>query len=367
MENRNLSRDSIETIIDNMEGRTAERALASGLIDAFYYQDEIDSLMHHRLGLKEKKKVKYVTLDKYSQVAKMPKDPKTKDKIAVVVAEGEIQYGTQTAGTVSDAKYLKILSKIRQDDDIKAVVLRVNSPGGSAFTSDIIWREIEKIKEKGIPVIASFGDYAASGGYYISAGADKIIAQPNTLTGSIGVFSIFPDATKLVNDKMGINFDTVKTDEFATGLTPFIQLSEREKELLQESTLEIYDLFLDRVSKGRKLSLDSTKVIARGRVWTGRKAMEIGLVDELGDLQDAIRTAAEMAGMDTYKQVFYPTIKEDFLAKILQEINKNDKDEGALIQLNTMEKKLWQKYHQLKSILQYNEPQARLPFIFEAD
>lgn len=366
-ENRNLSRDSIEKVIDNMEGRTAQRAMAAGLIDAAFYKDELDTLLHQRLGLKEKKKVKFISLDKYSQLASKPKEPKTKNKVAVVVAEGEIQYGTQTPGTVSDAKYLKLLSKIRQDKDVKAVVLRVNSPGGSAFTSDIIWREIEKIKEKGIPVVASFGDYAASGGYYISAGADKIIAQPNTLTGSIGVFSIFPDVTKLVNDKMGINFDTVKTDEFAAGLTPFIPLSEREKELLQESTLDIYDLFLDRVSSGRKLSLDSTKVIARGRVWTGRKAKEIGLVDELGDLEDAITMAAEMADVDTYNQVYYPTIKEDFLTKILQEINKGNNDESTFMSLSNMEKKLWQKYQQMRSILKYNEPQTRLPFIFQAD
>lgn len=367
VENRKLSREDVEKIIANQEGRTAQKSLKAGLIDDMFYQDQLDDMMHKRLNLKEKKKVKYLTLEKYNNLVKMPKEPKTKDKIAIVVAEGEIQYGTETPGTISEVKYLKLLSKIRDDENIKAVVLRVNSPGGSAFTSDVIWREIEKIKEKGIPVVASFGDYAASGGYYISASADKIIAQPNTLTGSIGVFSIFPDATELTNDKLGIRFDTVKTDEFATGLNPFIKLSEREKELLQESTLEIYDLFLDRVSKGRKLSMDSTKVIARGRVWTGRKAIEIGLVDELGDLEDAIRTAADLAQVEKYKQVYYPAIKEDFLSKIIQEINKSQRDSDTFIKLSTIEKKILAKYNQLRAMVKYNEPQARLPFIFEAD
>jgi len=367
VENRKLSNEDVENILVNLEGRNAERALESGLIDALYYRDQLEEMMHKKLGLKENKKVKYLTLDNYSSFVKMPKEPKTKDKIAIVVAEGEIQYGTNTPGTISEGKYLKLLREIREDKNVKAVVLRVNSPGGSAFTSDVIWREIELIKEKGIPVVASFGDYAASGGYYISAGADKIYAQPNTLTGSIGVFGLFPDASKLSEEKIGIRFDTVKTNEFATGLNPFIKLSNREKELLQESTLEIYDIFLDRVSKGRKLSLDSTKVIARGRVWTGRKAIEIGLVDEIGNLQDAIKSAAEMANLDTYKQHYYPTIKEDLLAKIIQEISKGQNDNASFLRLSPMEKRAWDKFNQVRSIIKYNEPQARLPFIFEAN
>ncbi len=367
VENRKLSKENVESILANLEGRNAERALESGLIDALYYRDQLEEMIHKKLGLKEKKKVKYLSLDKYSTLAKMPKEPKTKDKIAIVVAEGEIQYGTNTPGTIAEGKYLKLLRDIREDENIKAVVLRVNSPGGSAFTSDVIWREIELIKQKGKPVVASFGDYAASGGYYISAGANKIFAQPNTLTGSIGVFGLFPDASKLSEEKIGIRFDTVKTDEFATGLNPFIKLSDREKELLQESTLEIYDIFLDRVSKGRKLSLDSTKVIARGRVWTGRKAIEIGLVDEIGNLEDAIKSAAEMASLDEYKQVYYPTVKEDFLTKIIQEISKGQDEDASFLRLSPMEKKAWNKFNQVRSIIKYNEPQARLPFIFEAN
>ncbi len=367
VKNRNLSEEKVENIIANLESRTATRALNSGLVDALFYKDQLDDFLHKRLGLKEKKKVKYVTLDKYNSISKPAKEPKTKDKIAIVIAEGEIQYGTNEPGSISEAKYLKLLGDIRRDENVKAVVLRVNSPGGSAFTSDVIWREIEKIKEKGIPVVASFGDYAASGGYYISAGADKIFSQPNTLTGSIGVFSMFPDATKLSNDKLGIRFDTVKTDEFATGLNPFIKLSDRERELLQESTLEIYDLFLDRVSKGRKLSLDSTKVIARGRVWTGRTALKIGLVDEIGDLEDAISAAAKMANIEKYKQEYFPTIKEDFLTKIIQEISKEQATASPIISLSPIEKSALAKFNQVRNIAKFNEPQARLPFIFEAN
>ena len=263
-----------------------------------------------------------------------------------------------------------MLCKIRKDDKVKAVVLRVNSPGGNAMTSDMIWRELERIKEAGKPVIASFGDYAASGGYYIAAGADTIVAQPNTLTGSIGVFMMFPNATRLMNEKLGINFDTIKTHEFSTGFSPFNNLSEKEKALLQESTLDIYDLFIDRVSKGRKLTVDSTKAIAQGRVWTGKKAAEIGLVDVLGDLDDAIAIAAKKAGLDKYKVVEYPFMEKDLFSDIVREIQKSnggEEDEMRIISLSADEKKLLNYYQTVKSIIRCKEPNARLPFIFDFD
>jgi protease-4 len=223
------------------------------------------------------------------------------------------------------------------------------------------------IKKSGKPLIASFGDYAASGGYYIAAGADHIISQPNTLTGSIGVFMMFPDATKLINDKIGVRFDTVKTDEFAAGFTPVLKLSEKEKAILQESTLDIYDLFLDRVSKGRKLSIDSTKMIAQGRVWTGRAAQKIGLVDDLGNLNDAIKYAAKKAGLESYKTVEYPFIKEDFAATLIKEIQRSGNEEDVLTSMfsSKEERKLYDQWQQLKSIVKMKQPQSRLPYIFE--
>lgn len=363
---KNLSAEKIETIMAGYEGRTAKKALQNGLVDALFYKDEMDDFLRKKLNLEAGKKIKFVSLSKYSASVGDLWKGSGKDKIAIVYAEGEIIYGSDDFGVISEKKYVDMLAKIRADKDIKAVVLRVNSPGGNAFSSDLIWRELEKIKEAGKPLIASFGDYAASGGYYIAAGADKIIAQPNTLTGSIGVFMMMPNATKLLNEKIGVNFDTIKTHEFATGFSPVHNLSEREKALLQESTLEIYDLFIDRVSKGRKLSIDSTKSIAQGRVWTGRKAQEIGLVDELGNLEKALGVAAEKAGISSYKTVEYPIVEEDFTTMILKEIQKGGKkDENIQNMFSTKEERaLYQQYQDFKAIMRCKDPQTRLPFIF---
>ncbi len=364
--NRKLPVEDINRIIAGMEGRTGKLALQNKLVDALYYKDELDDLLRTKLGIKEGKKIKTITLSKYSTVADL-KENSSKDKIAIIYAEGEIVYGSNDPGVVSEKKYLQMLQKVKNDKSVKAVVLRVNSPGGNAFTSDVIWRELELIKKAGKPLVASFGDYAASGGYYIAAGADHIVAQPNTLTGSIGVFMMFPDATKLMNDKLGIRVDTVKTDEFAAGFTPLLKLSEREKALLQESTLDIYDLFLDRVSKGRKLSLDSTKLIAQGRVWTGRAAQKIGLVDELGNLDQAIKIAAKKAGLEDFKTVEYPFIKEDFASTLLKEIQRSNNEEEVFSGMfsSKEERKLYDQYKQLKAIVKMKQPQTRLPYIFE--
>lgn len=365
-ENRNLPISRIDSIMNTYGGRTAQRALDAGLVDLVWYKGEVDDFLKEKAGIKKDKKLQTTSLAEYDRTADDGISLKGKDKIAIVFAEGEIVYGSDEPGVISEKKYLSALTKIRNDENIKAVVLRVNSPGGSVFTSDAIWHEIERIKEAGKPVVASFGDYAASGGYYISAGADKIIAQPNTLTGSIGVFSIFPDASNLLNEKIGIGFDTVKTHPFSVGFTPVMPLSAGEKEMLQESVLEIYDTFIKRVSDGRKLSVDSTKAIAQGRVWTGRKAKEIGLVDELGDLDDAIKAAAKLAKLTEYKIAEYPRIEQDMLSQILREIQRgNDEEKTAGLLSMPEEKKLLQQLKEMKAILRLKEPNARLPFLFE--
>ena len=364
-QNRGLEPTTIDSIMTHMAGRKAKDALQSGLVDVLFYEDQVDDFLKKKLGIDADKKLTYLTLSDYDTTAKVHEDTGGRDKIAIVHAEGEIMYGVDEPGVISEKNYMTLLTKIRNDKKIKAVVLRVNSPGGNAFSSDVIWRELERIKEAGKPVIASFGDYAASGGYYIAAGADEIVAQPNTLTGSIGVFMMFPDATKLLNDKIGVNFDTIKTHEFATGFSPTNKLSEKEKALLQEMTLETYDLFVNRVATGRKLSMDSTKVIAQGRVWTGKKALEIGLVDTLGDLDDAIAIAAKKAGLEKYKIVEYPYIEEDFMATIIREIQKSQGDEEDAVRMlaGKEEFKWFNQYRQFKSIIRCREPHARLPFI----
>lgn len=362
---RNLTAIDLDNIMTNYEGRTAKKAKVVGLVDELFYKDQFDDFLRKRTGIEEGKKIKYVSLSKYNTLADLDESSE-KDKIAIIHAEGEIIYGSDETGIISEKKYLGMLTKIRNDKNIKAVVLRVNSPGGNAFSSEAIWRELEKIKEAGKPVIASFGDYAASGGYYIAAGADRIIAEPNTLTGSIGVFMILPNATKLLNEKIGVNFDTIKTHPFATGFSPVVELTDKEKAILQESTLDIYDLFIERVSTGRKMTVEATKEIAQGRVWTGKRAKEIGLVDELGNLEDAIRIASEKANITSYKVVEYPSIEEDFISTLIREISKGkDNEDMTSLFVSKEERKLYEQYQQVKGILRCKEPNARLPFLFE--
>lgn len=362
---RKLTPVALDSIMTNYDGRTAKKAKTVGLVDELFYKDQFDDFLRKRTGIEEGKKIKYVSLSKYNTLAET-EESSGKDKIAIIHAEGEIIYGSDESGIISEKKYLGMLTKIRNDKNIKAVVLRVNSPGGNAFSSEVIWRELEKIKEAGKPVIASFGDYAASGGYYIAAGADRIVAEPNTLTGSIGVFMMLPNATKLLNEKIGVNFDTIKTHPFATGFSPVVQLTDKEKAILQESTLDIYDLFIERVSTGRKMSVEATKEIAQGRVWTGKRGKEIGLVDELGNLEDAIKIASEKANITSYKVVEYPTIEEDFFSTLIREISKGkDTEDVTSLFVSKEERKLYEQYQQVKGILRCKEPNARLPFLFE--
>ncbi len=228
------------------------------------------------------------------------------------------------------------------------------------MTSDILWREIEQIKSKGIPVIASFGDYAASGGYYIAAGADSIFAAPNTLTGSIGVFSMLPNFKKLTNDKLGITFDTVKTHSLAVNLSTVMDLSEKERQYMTESTNDIYQKFLDRVSKGRGMPVDSVHKYAQGRVWTGRRAKEIGLVDEIGFLQDAVAAAAKKAKISDFKVVEYPRIEKTFIEQLVESWARQQAEEGEETTLNAETRWLLKLYNQNKAVWQAEGVQARM-------
>ncbi|MBK9150892.1 MAG: signal peptide peptidase SppA [Saprospiraceae bacterium] len=364
-ENRKLPADSIESIISTYSGRTAVKAKQAGLVDALYYKDQFEDMIREKTGIKPGKKIKYISIGKYDTVADVKQKSGGKDKIAIVYAEGEIVYGSEDPGVISEKKYLKVLQKIRNDKEVKAVVLRVNSPGGNAFSSEVIWHEIQKIRQAGKPVVASFGDYAASGGYYISAGADKIVAQPNTLTGSIGVFMMLPNATKLMNDKLGVNFDTIKTHPYAAGFSPFLNLTDKEKEVMQEMTMDIYDLFIKRVAEGRNLSEDSTKVIARGRVWTGRMAVEKGLVDTLGNLDTAIKIAAAEAGLEKYKTVEYPFVEPDFFNTLIRDIKRSKGEDVRQLFTSTEERRWFQQFMEIKSVLAKKDPQTRLPFVFD--
>ena len=365
---RNMTSDELDQIMTDYKGRDANSSLASGLVDKIVYWDEVEATLRRELDIKSDKKIKLKSLTEYNSAVTLPKGSKAKEKIAVVYAEGTISYGTNTRGSISEAKYLKILEKIKNDDDIKAMVLRVNSGGGSSITSDIIWRAIENIKAAGKPVVASFGDYAASGGYYIAAGADTIVSAPNCLTGSIGVFMMFPNLTELMNDKLGINFDEVKTHPMAVGLSTTKELNDAEKELLQKGTDDIYEQFLNRVATGRGMTRDDVHEVAQGRVWTGTKALELGLVDVIGGIDDAIKLAGEMAGIEDYKTKEYPTIKETFLDQIVKGIAETNNVQASLgINIDKSDLDMLRQYQEVKNLLLDRTPQARLPFILKVD
>lgn len=364
---RNLSVEEVDQIMNGYKGRNAKSSLENKLVDRLAYWDEVEELIRSKLSIKKDKNIKYKSLNEYNDAVTLRYGKsKSKDKIAVVYAEGVITYGTDTKGSISEDKYLKILKKLEKDEDVKAVVLRVNSPGGNSLTSDIIWRGIEKLKATGKPVVASFGDYAASGGYYIAAGADTIVAAPNTLTGSIGVFMMFPNATKLMNEKLGISFDEVKTHPMAVGLSPVKDLTDAEKQLLQEGTIEVYDTFLSRVAEGRNMTVEEVHEVAQGRVWTGTKAKELGLVDEIGSLEDAIKIAAKSADIEEYKIKSFPQIEETFIDQLMKGLASSD-DLSAKVGISESEIQILKEYSEIKSLLTDRSPQARLPFILNFD
>lgn len=313
---RDLKQEEVKSIAYDYSALIPEDALRLGIVDLLGYKDQTDSIIRDKIGLEKDEKINFVSLSDYvAAVAEQP-DLKIKDKIAIVYAEGTIITGKGENGSIGDEKYVEVFQTIEKDDKIKAVVLRVNSPGGSALSSENILRSIQKVREKGKPVIISMGDYAASGGYYISCQADSIFAQPNTITGSIGVFSIIPSAQELLNDKLGITFDTVKTGPYANGISLAYDITPAEGAKIQLMTERTYEAFLERVSKARKMTRDEVHEIAQGRVWTGRQGLEVGLVDRLGTLEDAISAAASLAKLEKYRTSDYPKIKDPLMQLI---------------------------------------------------
>jgi len=325
-EARGIPVDELETIADGVLIRNAHDAVKYGMADATMYKDELLDLMRTKLEIEKKDDINFVGLKKYFRAPehKDTKDIKKailsgdKDKIAVVYAIGAIESGDGDNETIGSERISKAIREARLDTTVKAIVLRVNSPGGSALASDVIWRETVLAKEVK-PVVVSMGDVAASGGYYIACAANKIIAMPNTITGSIGVFGMIPNMQKFFNNKLGITFDGVKTNEYADMMTVSRALTDKEMAIIEESVVDIYDDFIDKVAKGRNMSPLKVEEAARGRVWTGTDALAIGLVDELGGLEYAVASAAELAGIEDYKIKKYPEIKDPF-EELMKEI-----------------------------------------------
>lgn len=356
---RDLSVAELRRLADEYVGIDPEKAAEAGLIDKAIYRDEALDILRERLGLEKGEKINMLSLEDYNQGKPEKKNFKVKDKIAVIYAEGEIVDGEGKPGRIGDEKYVKYISSARKDDKVKAIVLRVNSPGGSVMASENIWRELSLAKAEGKPIIVSMGDYAASGGYYISAMADSIFAEPNTLTGSIGVVGAIPNASKLLDDKIGVHFDSVKTGPFSTGLTPFYPLSPAETQLIQKYIEKTYEDFLQKVAEGRRMSRDSVNAIAQGRVWTGKRAVAIGLVDRIAGLDEAIASAAGIAGIESYRLTEYPRVKDPLQQFLEQWMGQENTAANAVLKAQLGE--FYPYYSFLQQLRDSKGVQARLP------
>lgn len=308
---RKLSVDTLNAVTNRLGARTPELAKKEQLVDKIAYADEFDNGIRKALGVDYTKKYNEIDVLDYVQVAEANlKNRSKKEAVAVIYAQGEIRGGEGSAKVIGEGAINRALFEARNNENIKAVVLRVNSPGGSALTSDLILREIALTK-KVKPVIVSMGDVAASGGYYIASNADRIFAEPTTITGSIGVFGMIPNF-KAVADKLGVNAEQVVTHDNAMGYSAFEEMDPKYKALITEDIERVYTTFLNHVSEGRKMSYDQVNDIAQGRVWTGKMAQKIGLVDELGSLQDAIAYAAKKVNLEDYRIISYPEYKIKF-------------------------------------------------------
>lgn len=361
-ETRSISESDLNVIADTLGGRTPNFAKLSGLVDDVVFYDQYENKLANALEIKKDEKINYSSLDDYVKYSNKKTLKSGDDNIAVVFAQGEIFYGEGGPNIIGQGIINEALIKAREDDKVKAIVLRVNSPGGSALTSDIIWREVELAK-KVKPVIVSMGNVAASGGYYIAAGANKIFAEPTTITGSIGVFGTVPNLTELA-DNVGINAEQVGTNKNAVEYSLFEPMQESFKNQVQESIEETYETFLQRVSQGRGMTMAQVDSVAQGRVWSGTEALEIGLVDELGNLDDAISAAAEMAEIDTYGVKKFPKYKSGF-ERFMEDL------EGASVKIkeNLLKDEIGEEAYQvlkeLQSFKKQSGVQARMPFALD--
>lgn len=327
---RKIPEAELRQIAERYDGFDAEKAKESRLIDRFAYEDEVFAMIKNRIGLAEKDKLNRVDLEDYYKAKGKKTNFSVKDKIALVYAEGEIRDGDKgEPGTIMDGKYVKILRKIRKDPTIKAIVLRVNSPGGSSLASENILRELDLCKQAGKPIVVSMGDVAASGGYYIACHADSIFAEPATITGSIGVFGMIPILDKTMRNKLGITFDTVRTQKFSAFGSTVFDFSPEESQMIQNRVDWIYQDFLGKVAVGRKRTVEQINEVAQGRVWPAAKAKELGLVDELGDLDRALSAAAKLANLEKYRTAEYPQTKTGLEQLLDQLMNKDDRDENV--------------------------------------
>lgn len=352
---RKLNVDQVFALAYNMDVKSPEDAQKYKLVDELCYTDGIEKALKEKLNLAEKDKINYINYSKYIDVPGKKKAGDLNTKIAVIYAEGEIKDGEADDDAIGGKSLSETISKARKDDKVKAIVLRINSPGGSALASDIIWREVQLATEKK-PVVVSMGDVAASGGYYIAAPSTYIFAEPSTITGSIGVFGLFPNAQKLLNDKLGITIDSVKFGRFSDLGNASRPFNNEEKDILQSFIERTYDNFISRVAEGRHKNKADIDSIAQGRVWAASDALNLGLVDKIGSIDDAIKFAAQKANITNYRITEMPKLKDP-----LQELIKTLSGETKLKSVIKSELgDQYQLYEQLRSLQQKQGIRAEL-------
>lgn len=358
---RNIAQKEINTIAQNLLIQKAEQAIEYKLVDKLLYKDELIDSLKSKLNIEKDKDINLVSINKYKDVVVKSKEKEyTKNKVAVIYASGEINGGEGSNESIGSESLSKTIRKARKDKNIKAIVLRVNSPGGSALASETILREMALAKKEK-PIVVSMGDVAASGGYYIACQADTIVASPTTITGSIGVFGVLMNAKEMMNNKLGVNIDTVKTNKHADLGSIFRPLTSVERQIIQNSIENVYDTFISRVSEGRNLTKEYVDSIGQGRVWTGRDALELGLVDVLGGLEQAIEISTKMANLKDFRIVNLPKQKDPI--EILIEDLMSGKLKKAVVKNELGE--FYNTYHNLKSIKSMDEIQMRMPQTFK--
>ena len=349
-EREGITSEEIHKMINNMYLSSARKCLESGIIDKIAYQDQILSDL-------EDKSEHEITLTDYMKV-KNSKTSVSDNKIAIIYATGEINTGKGSYNTIGSETTVEAIREASEDENVKAIVLRVNSPGGSALASEIIWREINLAKQKK-KVVVSMGDYAASGGYYIACNADKIFANNSTLTGSIGVFGIVPNTKNFLNEKLGVYIETVKTHKHSDIANGYRKLSDDELNVIQNSVEDIYETFITHVSEGRGIPVRKVDEIGQGRVWSGADALSIGLIDEIGGLEDAIASAADLSDLEDYRIITLPK-KTDMFEEFIESFSA--KQNIVLPNFLGISEKM---INQLEFLNSKEKIQARIPFIME--
>jgi len=354
---RNIPIEKLNEIANKLEAFRAGSALELGLIDDVIYYDEFLNMLADKIEVDVIKSDNLISVSEFDQVkSNQPKKKRSRDKVAVVFASGNILQGEGSDNSIGSDKIARTLRQVRLDKSIKAVVLRVNSPGGDGLASDIILREANLIKAEK-PIVVSMGNLAASGGYYIACGADRIVANTNTITGSIGVFGIIPNFQQFFNKKLGVTFDNVRTNENADFISTIGPLSDFQYQLIEKEVDNFYTTFIEHVAKGRNMTIEEVDAVGQGRVWTGTDALQLGLVDEIGDLNRAIEIAVELAELDDYRIVERPE-QEDPFEKILTELLRGTSQ-------SQLERELGKGYYYLrefKEIYEMKGVQARMPF-----